>query len=501
MPDINLDYLNDRYLAFALPMELRRLVGQGVRSWFGAGNVEERKHFKENYDETFPNSIPDLAAELKSAIRKFTSLVECWDICGSSQEKLRDCSKALTSAIDGYVKTLKADWYDARHRCYMKIANYYREYDQIPRRLRSWDLLGTHHLDHDENGIKGGNRIIIKNRSGDVIDDLQIKKRSAAPVISAIKTVGWYNAERQVIGKATVALMDCLIAPHRQLFELGSLLADVHWGKAWFAPSTNPSSRKAVTEALAQRVERLVCQHKYLFPDAVMPILKLLRVQDSCSSASRVTEQVYDHCHSSLYRARHGIVDCEYECQLLAFDLYHLMSPTLGNEQKVDVYARGSKFYADLTGTQPPTVNDFVGLAGLARRHRPRWVQIQIGYKSSQSADQEALKPLEIWDVLKIKKKDSAYIVLANEHIVCELEDDAGILFKYLLQAKGQLVTGPEIATKLHKKEFKVSRAKGTMPPEILALIKSEPRNGSSLKKHTDLKDCRFLMIEAIKPN
>lgn len=46
----DIEYLDDRYLAFVLPWELRQLVAQRVHSWFLAGNEEEQDYFQENSD-------------------------------------------------------------------------------------------------------------------------------------------------------------------------------------------------------------------------------------------------------------------------------------------------------------------------------------------------------------------------------------------------------------------------------------------------------------------
>lgn len=481
MADINLEYLNDRYLAFVLPMELRRLVGQGVRSWFGAGNEEEREHFRENYDERFPASMPDLAAQLKSAIRKFTSLVACWDTNGSSQEKLRDCSKALTSAIDGFVKTLKAGWYDERHRCYMKIANYYREYDQIPRRLRSWDLLGTHHLDHDDNGLKGRNRIIIKNRSGDVIDDLQTKKRPAAPIISVIKTMGWYNAERLAISHATADMMDCLVAPHRQLFELGCLLADVNWGNAWYSPTIDSESRRSITMSLNNCLDPLVRQLWYLIPNKVSTRIRRLQTQDDTRSAISLVNDICQLCHDWLYRSKYGWFDGAYERVLLAYDLSRLGH--FSEPQVVAITTRLGAVFKKYGETLEP-IGSLTRLEQLNKQYPMRGKHLQFGLKANQVGDPTSSTLRPIWTRISVNEQEDGKYLLSLDGRPCgKVDRPAGTLVKLLIAAEDGKVIAKQVADLLGLKGRKrrLDEISKGMPRQILQCIQSGGRGGTRL--------------------
>lgn len=482
MADINLEYLNDRYLAFVLPMELRRLVGQGVNSWFGAGNEEEREHFKENYDEKFPNSIPDLAAQLKSAIRKFTSLVACWDISGSSQDKLRDCSEALTSAIDGYVKTLKANWYDERHRCYMKITNYYREYDQIPRKLRSWELLGKHYLDHDENGIKGGNRIIIKNRSGDVIDDLQIKNRPAAPVVSAIKTVGWYNAERLAISHATAGMMNCLVVQHRQLFELGCLLADVNWGNAWYSPTIDPESRRSLTTTLSRRLDSLVRQLWYLIDNKVSTKIRLLQTQDKKRSAVILANDIWKICHAGLYRSKNGWFEGNYERIVLAYDLTHL-GPI--SDSQLGVLTTGLANTLRKFREHMEPIDSSKRMLILAKDYPMRGKVLQIGLDANQVGDPTSSTVQHIWNRITVDEQENDKYLLSKDGRPCGIvERPTGTLVKLLIAAEGKIVTSKDVADYLGLKgrKARMDEIKKGLPRQISMCIEfGKGRRGTRL--------------------
>jgi hypothetical protein len=475
MPDINLDYLNDRYLAFVLPLELRRLVGQAFHSWFLTGNEEERAHFQEVADDAFPTIIYDLEAKLKSAIRRFTSLVECWNSSTPNDGELRQCSKALIAANQKFVKRLKATWYDERHRCHLKIANKCGGYEHLPSNLQTWDVLGKHHLDHDD-----GNRIIINNRLGIEIDDILIKKSSSALIISSIQTPGWYNSERQAISRATIALQSYLKTPHQQLFKLGCLFADVNWGDAWFDPLINPGSRRSLTTHLSREIGRLVPQLWFLISDKVSVKVRRLTSQATISSAIKVANLICELCHAGLYRSKNGWFEGEYERILLAYDLTQLR--LYSEREIIALTTRVAKCLSNYEETLEP-IDSIPKLNQLAKRYPMHGKVLQIGLEANRVGE-TSLGVLHIWNRISAVEQDNGQYRLSKDGFAYGTVDrPAGTLVKLLVAAEGGKVTAKQVADHLELKGRKRRMDEITkgIPRQIKECIQSSGRGGTHL--------------------
>jgi hypothetical protein len=478
MNDYRLNYLNDRYLAFALPAALRELVGRSCIRWFYADSGEE---ISDELDVRTGNAI--------TCIIKFAHMSECWHVntnepsefksSGNDEvSKIRERRGILIKSVRDFMKQFKKAWGDERHSLYIGLRENIELPSSVPHRIDSWDWLGKFKFKPSRHPTR--HTPMIECQSKGAALSITCQNTHVGSCIKMIQRPGWFNVEREKLSHASQQFCDALPAPHQALYRLGAHLSEVEWGSSWFKPGTDSHSIRSITRKLPTVLRKFIAPISFLFSRRVSTLITHLSRMFLLTDAYQTAFKIGSSLHKSLLRNTSPLFDLEFELRLLAYDLLKLT--VVDSSQTLQIFNNVLNVMQRWHSHERKPFTTIDELKQLADKYDPPSDRFCFQSETDDRQRVDKTKSRPIWERLITSKEHGLQIILEGKSIPLSNRHQ-WIYLDLLIKAQGRVVSSNDVQNKIAG--FRVSRVRNSLPQEVRRYVKTKSGMGSWLECKT----------------